>query len=561
MPKIASMIASLFLVSAAFGTGGNETTITYSETDAIFLNPERGFSTYRDLPFSANVARYLRQQGVSVIQRILSIPQFRDTTLASAFLETLVSDFNAAREGGVKLIVRFSYTEQQNGEDAPLHRILTHLDQLEPVLAANYDVIAYLEAGFIGAWGEWYYSTNNLNNTIDRRAVLFKILSVLPERPVAVRTPEYKRKIFNYSEPLIPDSAFTGSYRARTGAHNDCFLASSDDYGTYLWNDIEGDKSYLNLDNRYVPQGGETCNPGPYSDCTHALADLARMHWSVLNRDYHPTVLDSLVSQGCMDEIKRRLGYRFRLLEATIQDSARPGGVFNLSFYLVNDGWASPFNPRLVEVILRERISAQSYALRLEEDPRVWLSGDTVLVIAEGGIPANMPLGGYDAFLHLPDPMPALYARPEFSIRLANDGIWEDSTGFNALQHEVTIDPSAAGSDYSGEFYFMLIDSMLVQTSSTPTPSLPDGSFELHGNYPNPFNGSTTISIDLNRGGELVVEIFNLVGRSVGRIQTGILPPGWHEVSWRPDKISSGIYLYRVSAHGVSQFGKAVYIK
>ncbi len=91
-------------------------------------------------------------------------------------------------------------------------------------------------------------------------------------------------------------------------------LQSATDYGTYLDNDIEGDKNYLNLDNRFVPQGGETCCDCGYAGCENSLEDLARMHWSVLNKDYHPDVLKRWISEGCMDEIKRRLGYRFELI-------------------------------------------------------------------------------------------------------------------------------------------------------------------------------------------------------------------------------------------------------
>ena len=71
--------------------------------------------------------------------------------------------------------------------DAPLSVILQHLDQLKPILQENKDVIAVLQAGFIGSWGEWYYTTNNLNNDAARKTIIDKILEVLPaERTVQV---------------------------------------------------------------------------------------------------------------------------------------------------------------------------------------------------------------------------------------------------------------------------------------------------------------------------------------------------------------------------------------
>lgn len=47
--------------------------------------------------------------------------------------------------------------------------------------------------------------------------------------------------------------------------------------------------------------------------------------------------------------------------------------------------------------------------------------------------------GTYEAFLNLPDPEATLRRRPEYSIRLANEGVWEPSTGYNNLQATIAI--------------------------------------------------------------------------------------------------------------------------
>ncbi len=449
-------------------------TVTYDSSGAIFPNPERGFCSQVEEPITLSLTQSLRNQAISVIQRIYTIPQYRNQALSESFLSMVENDLNTARRGGVKLVLRFSYTNDINGEDAPLDIILMHINQLKPIFQKHYDVIAYLEAGFIGAWGEWYYSTNNLNNTNDRRTVLFALLDALPvQRCVVVRTPDYKRQIFQDPNPLTFEEAFNGSKKARTGAHNDCFLADATDAGTYLWNDIEGDKNYLNLDNRFVPQGGETCSPSNYSDCAHALKDLARMHWSVLNRDYNREVLNGWEQEGCMPEIERRLGYRFRLLTAELSDSSKPGGVVNLAFTLVNDGFASPYNPRNLEFILRETATHKKYRLLTSEDPRFYLSGDTVSVQVMAGLPADMPAGNYEVLLHLADPIPALHDRPEYAIRLANQNVWEDSTGYNSLLHTLKVDPAVNVPDYQGQ---MIFEPFVSQASGTSAISI-DGLF------------------------------------------------------------------------------------
>jgi hypothetical protein len=557
------VLKHLFLIFLLFGgalmaQSPPYTTIDYDSSGAIFTNPERGFSAYRSAPITPSFCQQLRNQNVSVIQRIYTIPQFVNDTLSASFLNQVQNDFQVARDGGVKLVLRFSYTNNITGDDAPLDTILHHIAQLEPLLQQNYDVITYIEAGFIGAWGEWYYSTNGLNNTNDRRTVLYRLLDALPvDRMVVVRTPEYKRAIYNHYDPLTPEEAFTGTKRARTGAHNDCFLASWSDYGTYI--DTLMDKTFLNLDNRYVPQGGETCNPSSYSGCANALRDLRRMRWSVINKDYHPAVLQGWVNNGCMDEIKRRLGYRFRLLQSAVQDSVRPEGAFNLSFSIVNDGWASPYNPRNLEIILRNSQGSQMYYLLAEDDPRRWMAGDTTMVMIEAGIPGDMPLGTYEVLLHFADPISVLRDRPEFAIRLANENVWEDSTGFNTLLQNVVVDTSASGNIYSGNQYFQLY-SVSTAIMPNPQPFIVDD-FELKGNYPNPFNGGTMIEFELHRKGIVQIDVFDIQGRHVQSIYENYLLPGGYEIFWRPQNVSSGIYIYRVRLNDYSQYKKLHYVK
>jgi len=547
----------LLLTAASFP----QTIISYEGTDEIFFNPERGFSAYRSNPVTQSFINILKSEYVSVIQRIYTIPQYNDTPLPESFLTTLQNDLNEARSGGVKLVLRFSYTNNQNGEDAALDTILLHINQLAPVFEENYDVIAYIEAGFIGAWGEWYYSSHGLNNTNSRRTVLFALLDALPEQRMAVvRTPDYKRRIFEDFEPLTFEEAFSGSDKSRTGAHNDCFLASATDYGTYLDNDIEGDKTFLNLDNRFLPQGGETCCDCGYAGCENALEDLARMHWSVLNKDYHEDVLDRLVNEGCMEEIKRRLGYRFELIEASMSDSIQPSGIFNIDISIANKGFASPFNPRNLEMILRNKTDNRKFRLLTEEDLRLWLSGDTANITITGGIPADMPEGEYDLLLFLADPETRLHDNPDYAIRLANEGLWEDSTGFNSLNHTVIISDNAEGENYAGDNFFEIYNNVTgIQSEQKIIPV----NYSIDA-YPNPFNGSTTIKFNINPKEIAEAKIFDLMGRLVKNFEKGELINNkiiWNAASAQGYDLSSGIYFFIIKTNENLFTKKLIYLK
>jgi hypothetical protein len=56
-------------------------------------------------------------------------------------------------------------------------------------------------------------------------------------------------------------------------------------------------------------------------------------------------------------------------------------------------------------------------------------------------LPSNLPLGTYDLLLNLPDPTTNLRNRVAYSVRLANQSVWEVSTGYNSLLHSIRVNP------------------------------------------------------------------------------------------------------------------------
>jgi hypothetical protein len=444
--------------------------VEYDISTEDFPNPERGFyvqlllSDHRpgSSPLSTAQLESLRLKNQTVIRRLYEISSFRDGDLSPAFLDTLRRDFDTARKAGFKLILRFGYDFTAKGQDAPKGVILRHLDQLKPVFEADAGVIAFLEAGFVGAWGEWHSSAHGLDKDSDaKREIVLKQLEVLPKsRMTSLRTARYREEVFGSEavRPLTLDDVLRIVPKARVGYYNDCFLGSDTDVGTYLGEDEAAraaEKGFIARDTRFVVQGGETCAVSPpRSECTTALAELAQMHWSYLNASYHPGVLKGWRAQGCMEEIARRLGYRFRLVRSSVPGIATQGGAFEMSFEIGNDGFASPHNPRLVELVLRGPDRGGEYILKLEEDPRMWASGETRTVSVRGGIPRDMPPGRYEVFLNLPDPTPSLYGRPEYSIRLANSAVWQPGTGYNSLRQRVEIH-AGTGKRYTGRNWFL----------------------------------------------------------------------------------------------------------
>jgi hypothetical protein len=458
---------------------GSYVSLQYLPSNDNFPNPERGFhrSPHPPLwlgteraPLDESTLRRYRNEGLSLIRAYYVIDEFRDAPLSHATLDAITADFATVRASGLKIIPRFAYSfpcagslepcgpENFGETDAALARVLGHIAQLGPVLHANADVIAFMEMGFVGAWGEWHSSTNGLvgqgnTTTASSAAVIQAVVAALPTRRMtALRYPYQKQSLFG-SPPLTAATAFNGTPQARIGAHNDCFLSNVHDGGTYstpyppFGVQPELFKQYLNQDNRYVPQTGETCSfaadAQPYIQCPNALADLARMRWSALNIEYQPQVLDLWRQQGCFPEIERRLGYRLRLVGADMPLQVAAGGLLQLRLAIANDGFAAPYNPRVVELVLRHATTRREYPFAVNADPRLWGGGETQTVDVTVRVPPGIELGSYELLLNLPDPEPALRGRPEYSIRLANIGVWEASTGYNSLQatFEITASP------------------------------------------------------------------------------------------------------------------------
>jgi hypothetical protein len=164
---------------------------------------------------------------------------------------------------------------------------------------------------------------------------------------------------------------------------------------------------------------------------------MAKLRYSYLNRDYQAAVLSSWGSNLAV--VQRRLGYRLALLSGSFQGGARAGGELGLSLTLRNDGYAAPYNPRSVEIIARHQSTGARLRAKLNVDPRRFAPGAVQRIDARLCLPAGTPDGSYALSLALPDPEPALRNRPEYSIRLANSGLWDAAGGANSLNQSVRI--------------------------------------------------------------------------------------------------------------------------
>ncbi len=412
--------------------------LTFTPSTEDIPNPERGFYSWPD-DFTPSALADYAARGYTLAYQRENLSAYIQSDLPPEYLDALATRFQAVRQAGLKVILRFTYNEGETypapQPDASLHQVLRHIQQLAPVLEANKDVIAWIEAGFIGAWGEWHTSASGLDTPENKAIIRDALFEHFPQdRFILFRYP--KDFISWYPQPLSEAQAFTGTPQARTGHHNDCFLASDDDAGTYYdpetgENRAEEWKAYISQMTRFVPLSGETCKPNPpRSDCETALRELALLHWSALNEGWHPAVIQSWKDQGCYGEIRRRLGYRLTLVRATFSPQVRAGSELRVEVSLQNTGFASPLLERPVYLLLIAQDSILRY--KTDVDPRRWEPGEHTFS-ATLNLPSDLPPGDYRLALWLPDSAETLQADPRYAIRFANENTWDAAHGWNVL--------------------------------------------------------------------------------------------------------------------------------
>lgn len=425
--------------------------VSYEPSSEVILNPERGFFTTTNLATVRNL-NGVRSQGKTLVFAAVALDAYLGSNHAQDLPQKLLDDvqagFDAVREAGIKAVVRFRY---DNGEgypgganDAPESWMIKHIQQVAPVLKNNEDVLFVLHAGFIGAWGEWHTSQNfsdGPQSKDPRKRIVDALLAATPaSRRVTLRYPAYKRMFYG-TAATTETELLAGGDVSRAGHLNDCFVSSNDDVGTYQYEPMDQLKAYLADDTKYTPIGGETCAVDARNACDATTGEMQRFHWTFINDDYHPDVLARWDTEGCRPDIERKLGYRLALDSGTLPSAARPGGSFTLELNVTNEGWAAFTNPRPVFLVLEgqgERLFAE-----LPTDPRTWQPGP-IKLRARLRLPATLPASDYRLALWLPDAATALRGRAEYSVQLANEGVWNEALGDNTLG-QLTVSPSAAG--------------------------------------------------------------------------------------------------------------------
>lgn len=128
-------------------------------------------------------------------------------------------------------------------------------------------------------------------------------------------------------------------------------------------------------------------------------------------------------------------------------------------------------------------------------------------------------------------------------------------------------DPAGSSMMEAVDIHATVLNSRLPDNAVGPSPEdrLPGG-FLTARNYPNPFNPATTIRFRLPQAGDVRIRIFDMLGREIATLVSGLLEAGRHEAVWDGRdsgglQAASGVYVYRVEAGGKHVSGKMVLMR
>jgi Domain of unknown function (DUF4832)/Domain of unknown function (DUF4874) len=356
----------------------------------------------------------------------VELNNYRTADLPAAWLTQLGNSFAEIRKAGMKTTLLFSYDFSAGGQDASTAQIKRHTEQLRPVLAANADLIPFMRAGFIGAWGEWHSSQSgnscgynapatatcaqaDANRAIIRDALLANMPATTQ---IGFRYPPDLQKW--YPSP---------TQQSRAGLHNDCFLAGPTDSGTF---EDATSRPYAKALTDQTAYGGETCeNAGTpvRSTCPDILKEGAEYHLAWLNINYAPSVINQWKAEGCFTEVSRSMGYRLQLDAASHAPEASAGQTVAVSVDLRNVGWARIFSTRKLVATFKHAstgatFSASAAANSLQTLPsQATTSTRQTITLA---VPAGTAKGSYTLHLGAPDVHTATANDPRFAVRFAN---------------------------------------------------------------------------------------------------------------------------------------------
>ena len=455
------------LVGSWHTASGNEpipVTKIFESTPAVFANPERGWITHRfsDDLWGLNNLRSSPEKVSLVLIKIDISAYVNSAHIGQNKLNEIRTALNSCRQQGLKVLLRSAYAwnEMLAPDPKNIETMKTHVMDMKSIYNEYEDVIVAVEMGMFGPWGEMHSSSHSTVNTklyypVETGALkqvhAAYMLALPSKRSVLLRRPYYIRQLFNDDKPLTSAEAYGNTSKARTGFHNDAYLASIDDEGTFGpgWSRAQ-ELTYVNKMTQYAFFGGESFGTpnDVYNNAKNAMIESKQQHMTYLHRDYQTSIYDAW-GPAVKEDFTRKLGYRFELKNLSYTKEVAPGGILHFSLKLQNTGFSAMHLNRPVNLILdngKTGSERTKFQATVSVDPRTWTPElQTISIDRKFRIPAMAKEGIWQLRVALPDASVTLQADGRYAVRFANANMWNDD-GTNLLANDISIKTSASGS-------------------------------------------------------------------------------------------------------------------
>jgi 5-hydroxyisourate hydrolase-like protein (transthyretin family) len=107
--------------------------------------------------------------------------------------------------------------------------------------------------------------------------------------------------------------------------------------------------------------------------------------------------------------------------------------------------------------------------------------------------------------------------------------------------------------DFNGSYKY----SKIVEVNLSDIPV----NYQLNQNYPNPFNPSTTISYSIPKASFVTIKIYDILGNEIAALVNQEKPAGKYEINFNAIHLSSGMYIYKLSAGNFNEMKKMILMK
>jgi photosystem II stability/assembly factor-like uncharacterized protein len=138
-----------------------------------------------------------------------------------------------------------------------------------------------------------------------------------------------------------------------------------------------------------------------------------------------------------------------------------------------------------------------------------------------------------------------------------NDGMPEAAIVTEMKSYIINNNFYVAACTYGRGIWTRMEDNLTAVINNSGVPD----KFELHQNFPNPFNPSTKIKFDIPKQSLTKIKVFDILGREAATLVNEDLKAGKYEVEFNAGNYSSGVYFYKIEAGNYKEVKKMILVK